>query len=65
MMVLKVFEKVVQNFMDLLKDINRRRNVLEQKLYRASRNEQLLQLMRIQKSLVYLLQPSAQTSCFS
>jgi magnesium transporter len=55
MMVLKVFEKVVQNFMDLLKDINRRRNVLEQKLYRASRNEQLLQLMRIQKSLVYFI----------
>jgi magnesium transporter len=55
MMVLKVFEKVVQNYMDLLKEINRRRNVLEQKLYRASRNEQLLQLMRIQKSLVYFI----------
>jgi magnesium transporter len=55
MMVLKVFEKVVQNFMELLKEINRRRNMLEQKLYRASRNEQLLQLMRIQKSLVYFI----------
>jgi magnesium transporter len=55
MMVLKVFEKVVQNYMDLLKEINRRRNVLEQKLYSASRNEQLLQLMRIQKSLVYFI----------
>src|SRR5215218_1612402 len=55
MMVLKIFEKVVQNFMEHLKEINRRRNILEQKLYRANRNEQLLQLMRIQKSLVYFI----------
>jgi magnesium transporter len=55
MMVLKVFEKVVQNYMEHLKEINRRRNILEQKLYSASRNEQLLQLMRIQKSLVYFV----------
>src|SRR5688500_8966095 len=55
MMVLKIFEKIVQNFMDHLKEINQRRNLLEQKLYDASRNEQLLQLMRIQKSLVYFL----------
>jgi magnesium transporter len=55
MMVLKIFEKVVQNFMEYLKEINHRRNVLEPKLYDASRNEQLLQLMRIQKSLVYFV----------
>jgi len=55
MMVLKVFEKIVQNFMDHLKEINQRRNVVEQKLYAASENEQLLQLMRIQKSLVYFV----------
>ncbi len=55
MMVLKVFEKVVQNFMDHLKEINQRRNILEQQLYDANRNEQLLQLMRIQKSLVYFV----------
>jgi magnesium transporter len=55
LMVLKVFEKVVQNYMEHLKEINRRRNILEQKLYKASRNEQLLQLMRIQKSLVYFV----------
>ena len=55
MMVLKVFEKVVQNFMEHLKEINQRRNVLEQQLYVANRNEQLLQLMRIQKSLVYFV----------
>jgi magnesium transporter len=55
MMVLKIFEKVVQNFMEYLKEINHRRNLLEQKLYDASKNEQLLQLMRIQKSLVYFV----------
>lgn len=55
MMVLKIFEKVVQNFMDQLKAINQSRNIIEQKLYGANRNEQLLQLMRIQKSLVYFV----------
>jgi len=55
MMVLKIFEKVVQNFMEHLKEINQRRNVFEQKLYDASRNEHLLELMRIQKSLVYFV----------
>jgi magnesium transporter len=55
MMVLKIFEKIVQNFMDHLKEINQRRNILEQKLYDANRNEHLLQLMRIQKSLVYFV----------
>jgi magnesium transporter len=55
MMVLKIFEKVIQTYMDYLKEINQRRNILEQKLYAASRNEQLLQLMRIQKSLVYFV----------
>lgn len=55
MIVLKVFEKIVQNFMEHLKEINHKRNILEQKLYAANRNEQLLQLMRIQKSLVYFV----------
>lgn len=55
MMVLKIFEKIVQNFMEHLKEINQRRNMFEQKLYDASKNEHLLELMRIQKSLVYLV----------
>ena len=41
--------------MDHLKEINQRRNLVEQKLYASSENEQLLQLMRIQKSLVYFI----------
>jgi magnesium transporter len=55
MMVLKIFEKVTSNFQDYLKEINTRRNSLEQKLYDSNRNEELLQLMRIQKSFVYFL----------
>ncbi len=55
MMVLKIFEKIIMNFQDYLKEINQRRNILEQKLYASIRNEELLQLMRIQKSLVYFL----------
>ena len=55
MMVLKIFEKITANFQEYLKEINQRRNALEQKLYDANRNEELLQLMRIQKSLVYFI----------
>ncbi|NML22459.1 magnesium transporter CorA family protein [Pseudoflavitalea sp. G-6-1-2] len=55
MMVLKIFEKIIQTYMEHLKEINQRRNVLEQKLYAANRNEELLQLMRIQKSMVYFV----------
>ena len=55
MMVLKIFEKVTTNFLDYLKEINLRRNTAEQKLYITNRNEELLQLMRIQKSLVYFI----------
>jgi magnesium transporter len=55
MMVLKVFEKVVMHFMDFLKEINQRRNALEQRLYDSNRNEELLELVRIQKSLVYFV----------
>lgn len=55
MMVLKIFEKVVMDFMEMLKEINHRRNILEQKLYDSNRNEELLALMRIQKSLVYMV----------
>ncbi|GAB3012175.1 magnesium transporter CorA family protein [Niabella terrae] len=55
MMILRIFEKIVQNFMDYLKEINQKRNALEQKLYDANKNEHLLDLMKIQKSLVYFV----------
>lgn len=53
LMLLKILEKVVANFMDYLKEVNQRRYTLEQKLYENQRNEDLLELVRIQKSLVY------------
>ena len=55
MMVLKIFEKVTQTYMESLKEINQRRNIMEQKLYASNRNEELLELMKIQKSLVYFV----------
>ncbi|MCP9753431.1 magnesium transporter CorA family protein [Ferruginibacter sp. HRS2-29] len=55
MMVLKIFEKITTNFQEHLKEINQRRNALEQKLYDSNGNEELFELMRIQKSLVYFV----------
>ena len=55
MMVLKIFEKITYTFQNHLKEINQRRNALEQNLYESIQNEELLQLMRIQKSLVYFV----------
>jgi magnesium transporter len=55
MMALKVIEKITQTYMEYLKEINQRRNLMEQKLYASNRNEELLELMRIQKSMVYFV----------
>jgi magnesium transporter len=55
MMVLKIFEKITQTYMEYLKEINQRRNLMEQKLYASNRNEELLELMKIQKSMVYFV----------
>jgi len=55
MMVLKIFEKITQTFLEFLKEINQRRNLIEQKLYASNRNEELLELMKIQKSMVYFV----------
>lgn len=55
MMVLKIFEKITQAYMQYLKEINLRRNAMEQKLYASNRNEELVELMKIQKSLVYFV----------
>ena len=55
MMVLKVIEKITQTYLEFLKEINQRRNLMEQKLYASNRNEELLELMKIQKSMVYFV----------
>ena len=53
--VLKIFEFNVLSFLDSLKKLNTKRNVIEQELYNSSRNEELKQLLRIEKSLVYFV----------
>ncbi len=55
MMVLKIFEKIVTDFLEYLKQINHQRNQYETSLYESNSNEDLLNLMRIQKSLVYFM----------
>lgn len=53
--VLQMFEQNVYRFLNCLKDINTRRNLMEQELYDSSRNEELKQLLSLEKSLVYFV----------
>ncbi len=55
MFVLQIFEQNVIRFMDSLKKLNLKRNVIENELYHSSRNAELKQLLRIEKSLVYFV----------
>lgn len=53
--VLLIFEKIVSQYLDVLKKLNLKRNLIERELYNSSRNKELQQLLRIEKSLVYML----------
>ena len=53
--VLQVFERTVYQFLDCLKKLNLRRNLIEQELYNSSRNKELQDLLKIEKSLVYMV----------
>ena len=53
--MLKLFEQTVFQFLDGLKKLNLKRNVIEKELYNSSRNKELQELLRIEKSLVYLM----------
>ncbi len=53
--VLQLFEQNVIYFLDCLKKLNLKRNLIEQELYNSSRNKELQQLLRIEKSLVYFV----------
>lgn len=53
--VLQLFEQNVYRFLDCLKKLNLKRNLIEQELYNSSRNSELQQLLRIEKSLVYFV----------
>jgi len=55
MFVLHIFEQNVARFMDCLKKLNIKRNLIENELYNSSRNSEIKQLLRIEKSLVYFV----------
>ncbi len=53
--VLQFFEQNVLRFLECLKKLNLKRNLIEQELYDSSRNMELKHLLRIEKSLVYFV----------
>lgn len=53
--ILQIFEQNVFRFLECLKKLNLKRNLIEQELYNSSRNSELQQLLRIEKSLVYFV----------
>jgi magnesium transporter len=50
--VLQILEQTVYRFLTCLKQLNKKRTLIEKELYDSSRNEELKQLLRIEKSLV-------------
>jgi magnesium transporter len=52
---LQIFEQNVFRFLECLKKLNLKRNLIEQELYNSSRSSELQQLLRIEKSLVYFV----------
>lgn len=53
--VLQMFEQTVYRFLNCLKQLNQKRNLIEKELYSSSRNRELKQLLSIEKSLVYFV----------
>lgn len=53
--VLKIIEQTALWYLEYLKRLNYKRNHLEKELYHSSRNKELKELLKIEKSLVYFL----------
>jgi len=53
--VLQIMEQAVYRFLNCLKQLNQRRNLIEKELYFSSRNKELKHLLSIEKSLVYFV----------
>ncbi len=53
--VLQIMEQNVYRFLNCLKKLNLKRNLIEKELYNSSRNKELRQLLSIEKSLVYFV----------
>jgi magnesium transporter len=55
MFVLRILEQNVFRFTSFLRELNKRRNVIERELYDSSRNKELRNLLAIEKSLVFFV----------
>ncbi len=53
--VLQILEQNVYRFLNCLKKLNLKRNLIEKELYDSSKNKELKQLLSIEKSLVYFV----------
>lgn len=53
--VLQIFEQNVYRFLTCLKQLNLKRDLVEEELFNSSRNRELRQLLGIKKSLVYFV----------
>jgi len=53
--VLQIMEQAVYGFLNGLKKLNLKRNLIEEELYHSSRNKELKDLLSIEKSLVYFV----------
>ncbi len=53
--VLQILEQTVYRFLNCLKQLNQKRNLIEKELYYSSRNQELKNLLSIEKSLVYFV----------
>jgi magnesium transporter len=53
--VLQIFDRNVYYYLICLKKLNLKRNLIERELYDSSRNTELKQLLRVEKSLVYFV----------
>ncbi len=53
--ILKILEHTALWYLEYLRRLNHKRNALEKELYNSSRNKELKELLKIEKSLVYFL----------
>lgn len=53
--VLRIFDRNVLRFTSCLRQLNKRRNVIEKELYDSSKSRELKQLLSIEKSLVFFV----------
>ncbi len=53
--VIQIMEQTVYRFLTCLKQLNLRHNLIERELYNSSRNQELRELLSVEKSLVYFV----------